>query len=133
MSCALCTGLQLVLNLDLLNTAVFQNLPNYTSAVLHYETKVGGDVHSVFKLSPKWTLLALGWFSSVLFVNFRQQISKSPLSFFVLLRTFMVALFNPWFYLYLLLCITCICLCLHMTGAAAVCCPIGGFRAAICG
>ena len=110
MSCALCTGLQLVLNLDLLNTAVFQKLPNYASAVLDYETKSGGDVHSVLKLSSKWTLLSLGWFSSVLFVNFRHQISKSPLSFFVSLRTFMVVPFNPWYYLYLLLCITCICI-----------------------
>ena len=51
MSCALCTGLQLVLNLDLLNTAVFQKLPNYASTVLDCATKGGDDVHSVFKLS----------------------------------------------------------------------------------
>ena len=149
MSCALCTGLQLVLNLDLLNTAVFQSK---TSKLCIYCIALWNQrwwwcpfcAQIIFQMDTVGVGL-------VQFSTFCQS-SATDLkvtSFFVLLRTFMVVPFNPWYYLYLPLCI------LHVfaffafifaivyymsvylpsydSSAAAVCCPIGGFRAAICG
>ena len=88
MSCALCTGLQLVLNLDLLNTAVFQSK---TSKLCIYCIRLCNQrwwwcplcVQIIFQMDT----VGVKWFSSVLFVNFRQQVSKSPLSFFVSLQS----------------------------------------------